>query len=320
MRDNYNEHGVDEYYRKVAATYRNPFYPGIKKVVWTFMNRWWEAEGRDMFSQDEKRGKKSLKVLDMAAGSGEATLCLLEWAQTGLANISAGATSSTPQPNLSLPDPLALLRSTPSSAPARPAFVPPNARRPITPPPRPTAFAKGDSKGKQVFRSMIPPKLPNGFEIDVVATDPYTSPAYTERTSRPCHSLSFMDLAQGLLPPISVETSSRSGEANNNSKPVWDIIICSFALHLVTNPSELFALLFELSGKARWLIVVAPHKKPEIKETWGWARWDIASWTAAGEARLYGGGKPKGDADDEETELEIVRDKVKLRLYKSNVF
>lgn len=28
-----------------------------------------------------------------------------------------------------------------------------------------------------------------------------------------------------------------------------------------------------------------------------------------GEARLYGGGKPKGDADDEETELEIVRDK-----------
>ncbi|WVQ90971.1 hypothetical protein IAS59_004758 [Cryptococcus gattii] len=320
MRDNYNEHGVDEYYRKVAATYRNPFYPGIKKVVWTFMNRWWEAEGRDMFSQDEKRGKKSLKVLDMAAGSGEATLCLLEWARTGLASTSAGATSSTSQPNVSIPDPLALLRSTPSSAPARPAFVPPNARRPIAPPSRPTAFAKGNSQGKQVFGSMIPPKLPNGFEIDVIATDPYTSPAYTERTSRPCHSLSFTDLAQGFLPPISVETSSRSGVANNNSEPVWDIIVCSFALHLVTNPSELFALLFELSGKARWLIVVAPHKKPEIKETWGWARWDIASWTAAGEARLYGGGKPKGDADDEETELEIVQDKVKLRLYKSNVF
>lgn len=92
----------------------------------------------------------------------------------------------------------------------------------------------------------------------------YTSPAYTERTSRPCHSLSFTDLAQGLLPPISVETSSRSGEADNNSEPVWDIIVCSFALHLVTNPSELFALLFELSGKARWLIVVATHKKPEV--------------------------------------------------------
>lgn len=32
------------------------------------MNRWWEAEGRDMFSQEEKGGRKDLKVLDMAAG------------------------------------------------------------------------------------------------------------------------------------------------------------------------------------------------------------------------------------------------------------
>jgi hypothetical protein len=44
MRDNYNEHGVDEvrapnplpanvqYYRKVATTYRNPFFLGVKKV------------------------------------------------------------------------------------------------------------------------------------------------------------------------------------------------------------------------------------------------------------------------------------------------
>ena len=48
MRDNYNEFGVDEvsnslqwslssasdsqYYRKVAASYRNPFYPSIKQV------------------------------------------------------------------------------------------------------------------------------------------------------------------------------------------------------------------------------------------------------------------------------------------------
>ncbi|EAL19142.1 hypothetical protein CNBH2410 [Cryptococcus deneoformans B-3501A] len=309
MRDNYNEHGVDEYYRKVAATYRNPFYPGIKKAVWALMNRWWEAEGRDMFSQEEKRGRKNLKVLDMAAGSGEGTLCLLEWARTGSTNASAEATSSASQPSLSVPDPLALLRSTAPSTSARQAFVPPNVRRPVVPPPKPTASAKVSSSGNQVFGSMIPARLPEGFEIDVIATDPYTSPAYTERTSRPCHSLSFTDLAQGLLPPTSAMTSPRSGDPNNSSEPIWDIIICSFALHLVTNPSELFALLFELSGKARWLIVVAPHKKPEIKETWGWARWDIASWTAAGEARLYGGGKLKGDGDDGETELEIVRDK-----------
>jgi len=41
-------------------------------------------------------------------------------------------------------------------------------------------------------------------------------------------------------------------------------MICSFALHLVLTPSELFALLYEMSGRATWLIVVAPHKKPEV--------------------------------------------------------
>ena len=42
-----------------------------------------------------------------------------------------------------------------------------------------------------------------------------------------------------------------------------DMVICSFALHLIT-PSELFALLWQLSTKATWLIIIAPHKKPEV--------------------------------------------------------
>jgi cell division inhibitor SulA len=41
-----------------------------------------------------------------------------------------------------------------------------------------------------------------------------------------------------------------------------DIVVCSFALHLIETSSELFALLWELSTKCRWLVVLAPHKKP----------------------------------------------------------
>jgi hypothetical protein len=43
-----------------------------------------------------------------------------------------------------------------------------------------------------------------------------------------------------------------------------EMIVCSFALHLVKTPSELFTLLWELSTKARWFILLAPHKKPEV--------------------------------------------------------
>jgi hypothetical protein len=42
------------------------------------------------------------------------------------------------------------------------------------------------------------------------------------------------------------------------------MVVCSFALHLVETPSELFCLLWELSTKSRWLVLLAPHKKPEV--------------------------------------------------------
>jgi hypothetical protein len=47
----------------------------------------------------------------------------------------------------------------------------------------------------------------------------------------------------------------------------------------------------------------------QLKETWGWTRWDIASWKPAGDKLYRGGGRGDREDDDEETELEIVRDK-----------
>jgi hypothetical protein len=46
---------------------------------------------------------------------------------------------------------------------------------------------------------------------------------------------------------------------------IIEMVICSFALHLLEDSSGLFSLLWELSLKARWLVVLAPHKKPEVK-------------------------------------------------------
>ena len=77
--------------------------------------------------------------------------------------------------------------------------------------------------------------------------------------------------------------------------PIWEIVICSFALHLVPSASELFALLYELSSKAIWLIVIAPHKKPEVRRNplcWMWLtidqRWlgmDTVGHIALGRSR-----------------------------------
>ena len=66
--------------------------------------------------------------------------------------------------------------------------------------------------------------------------------------------------------------------------PVWDITICSFALHLVPSAGELFNLLYELSSKTEWLIVIAPHKKPEVSSA------GCERATADGRSRMGGDG------------------------------
>ncbi|KAG6854678.1 hypothetical protein C0991_003327 [Blastosporella zonata] len=92
----------------------------------------------------------------------------------------------------------------------------------------------------------------------------------------PCSSLSFKDIAEGALPPLSTDTPTT--DSPTATYPIVDLIICSFALHLVESPSELFSLLWELSSKARWLVILAPHKKPEIKDGWGWSKWNVDTW------------------------------------------
>jgi hypothetical protein len=116
----------------------------------------------------------------------------------------------------------------------------------------------------------------------------FTAEAYTTRTGRPCSALSFQDIASGSLPESLVASRPLHPEPEPEQErgtpgqgptgadgdedmepdpapfPIMDIVICSFALHLLEDSSQLWALLSELSWKATWLIVLEPHKKPEV--------------------------------------------------------
>ena len=90
----------------------------------------------------------------------------------------------------------------------------------------------------EVTRSL----LELGF-FNIKGCDPYTSELYKRKTGKECFTYDFKDIANGKL--------------NED----FDLIICSFALHLAEK-SLLPNILFNL--KAEELIILTPHKKPEI--------------------------------------------------------
>jgi len=103
--------------------------------------------------------------------------------------------------------------------------------------------------------------------------------------------------------PASASNELEPEPGHEPAREPYELVICSFALHLITSPGALFALLSTLSYGARWLVVLEPHKKPEIKDGWGWVLWDVASWKEA----EVGPGK---DGD-------FVKERVHCRVYKS---
>lgn len=82
--------------------------------------------------------------------------------------------------------------------------------------------------------------------------DPYTQEAYQKRTGKTAESFTFSDIGSGAL---------------NNRK--YSLIVCSFALHLAPL-SRLHNIAYNLSTISRNLLIITPHKKPEIKEEMGW--------------------------------------------------
>ena len=86
------------------------------------------------------------------------------------------------------------------------------------------------------------------YRIDGV--DPYTAEAYKKNTGKICLPLSFKDIVLGGL-----------------EDKKYDTVICSFAMHLC-ELSMLDMLLFRLSNICDTLIILTPHKRPQIKNRW----------------------------------------------------
>ena len=49
----------------------------------------------------------------------------------------------------------------------------------------------------------------------------------------------------------------------------YSLVVCSFALHLIKE-SWLPALLAQLGLISDCLLILTPHKRPELKAKWGW--------------------------------------------------
>jgi len=91
---------------------------------------------------------------------------------------------------------------------------------------------------------------------DIHGIDPYTQQAYLERTGQVAEGFRFEEIEQGVL----------WGRE-------YGLIVCSFALHLLER-SRLPTLAYQLSCIGDRLMVITPHKRPEIRPEWGWTQVD----------------------------------------------
>jgi hypothetical protein len=92
-----------------------------------------------------------------------------------------------------------------------------------------------------------------GF-TNVTGCDPFTGAAFLTRVGRPAEPWSFQDIGEGAL-----TDGGRS----------FELCVCSYALHLV-EASWMFAVLYELARNCDYLMVISPHKKPDIPPGSSW--------------------------------------------------
>lgn len=86
----------------------------------------------------------------------------------------------------------------------------------------------------------------------VTGIDPYTGQAYMARTGLEALPHNFVSVSRGTIDELR-----------------FDFVFCSFALHLA-EPGLLPQVCQRLAGIAPALVILTPHKRPEIKPAWGW--------------------------------------------------
>ncbi len=95
--------------------------------------------------------------------------------------------------------------------------------------------------------------LGQGLAHDAItACDPYTGAAYANRCGHDALPLSFVDVAEGALAGNSFST-----------------VVCSYALHLC-EISWLPRVCWALRDITKNLVIITPHKRPELRPSFGW--------------------------------------------------
>lgn len=80
-----------------------------------------------------------------------------------------------------------------------------------------------------------------------VGCDPFTTAAFERNLNQKAINLSFDDILKGKL------------------EGRYSTIICSFAMHLCPE-KQLFSLAFELLQHTQTLVIITPHKRPELEK------------------------------------------------------
>jgi len=103
-------------------------------------------------------------------------------------------------------------------------------------------FAAGGGEVAQVLQGL-------GVR-NITGCDPFTFALFEKNTGLPCLHLSFMDVIKNGLPAK------------------YSLIISSFALHLCP-AGDLFSLTWQLLEAAPLLVLLTPHKRPELEHLQG---------------------------------------------------
>ncbi|BFZ56486.1 hypothetical protein PYCC9005_003532 [Savitreella phatthalungensis] len=143
------------------------------------------------------------------------------------------------------------------------------------------------------------------IELELFAADPFTRDAFVRAHPEvPFAELSFdqCDALDQLIGP--------GGTA--------DITVISYALHLLSDESRLYACLSALARASTWLLILSPHKKPAIRQAgapYGWRQIDLPG-SMASRCWLYADETYPARENDGEVG-EAVIERCHARLYRS---